>query len=127
MGNNNKLTSFKGVGTTTPPVAFNLAITDCSPGVATIQYQSTAPSDVAIPAQGLLSLTTTSLARGIGVQVMDGTGVPLKFDGTMYSVPGVNGTSTSYNVPLKAAYYQTGTPLVAGSANAVMTFTMTYQ
>jgi major type 1 subunit fimbrin (pilin) len=127
MGVSNKLSTFKGVGTTTPPVAFNLAITNCSPGVATIQYQFTAPSGVAIAAKGVLALTSASLARGIGLQVTDSSGVPLKFDGTVYSVSGVNGASTSYNVPLKAAYYQTGTPLVAGSANAVMTFTMTYQ
>jgi major type 1 subunit fimbrin (pilin) len=32
-----------------------------------------------------------------------------------------------YSVPFKAAYYQTGASVKAGTANAVMTFTVTYQ
>ncbi|WP_233835465.1 fimbrial protein [Paraburkholderia sp. ZP32-5] len=36
-------------------------------------------------------------------------------------------SSGSYTVPLKAAYYQTAASVMPGTANAVMTFTMTYQ
>ncbi|MFC0571894.1 fimbrial protein [Paraburkholderia solisilvae] len=116
---------FKGVGSVTPGVAFNLALTNCSAGISQIQYQLSAPAGARIAAQGVINLSSDSSARGIGLQIVDGGGVPLKLD-NVYSVSGVNGTASSYLVPFKAAYYQTDASVTAGTANANLTFTITY-
>ena len=51
----------------------------------------------------------------------------LKYD-TQYTLGSyVTSTGGSYTIPLTAAYYQTGTAVTAGTANGVLTFTMTYQ
>ncbi|MFC0571895.1 fimbrial protein [Paraburkholderia solisilvae] len=121
------VSAFKGVGSTTPPVSFNLAINNCSAGLTSIVYQFSAPGGIANAAAGVIALTTDSTAKQIGLQVTDGNGVPLKYDGTTYSVTGVTSSPGSYVVPLKAAYFQIGSPIVAGNANANLVFSMTYQ
>jgi type 1 fimbria pilin len=40
---------------------------------------------------------------------------------------GTSSTGGSFSVPLKARYYQTGDTITTGTANGVLSFTMTYQ
>jgi major type 1 subunit fimbrin (pilin) len=61
------------------------------------------------------------------LQLKDGSGNPLKYN-TQYTLTSYSKTTGgSYTIPLTAAYYQTAASVTAGSANAVLTFTMTYQ
>jgi major type 1 subunit fimbrin (pilin) len=115
----------KGVGSVTRNVPFNLAFSNCSPGLTQIQYQMSAPAGSAIPSQGVINLSSDSTARGVGLQIVDGSGAPLKLD-TLYNVSGVNTSTNAYNVPFNAAYYQTAATVTAGTANANLTFTITY-
>ncbi|MGE9553592.1 fimbrial protein [Erwinia amylovora] len=75
--------------------------------------------------QGVLNLTGgTGSASGVGIQLLyQNAPLPL-------SSPVNTGTATSegtYNIPLQARYYQTGSSITAGTANASATFTLTYQ
>jgi major type 1 subunit fimbrin (pilin) len=93
-----------------------------------IQYQFSTPGGVIETANGVIALVSSAFAaQGIGLKLMDSTSAALKFD-TQYQLTGYNtATGGSYTIPLKAAYYQTGTTVRPGSANAILTFTMTYQ
>ncbi|EPV3840253.1 fimbrial protein [Morganella morganii] len=66
----------------------------------------------------------TGTATGVGIQLLYdsqpltlGTDVPV----------GSSSAGGSFSVPLQARYYQTGNTITTGKANAVLTFTMTYQ
>ena len=121
------VSSFKGVGSVAAVMPFNLAFNDCNTGLTRIQYQFAAPGGVAVPAKGVINLTNDgSTAKGIGLQVTDGNGTPIVFNQS-YNLTGVTSSGTSYTVPFKAAYYQTGATVGPGSANAALTFTINYQ
>jgi major type 1 subunit fimbrin (pilin) len=119
---------FKGVGSaTTPAVSFNIAVNACPTGLTKIQYQFIPLNAVLDATNGVLALSSSSTATGIGVQLKDGSGNALKYN-TQYTLSGYNtSTGGSYTIPLTAAYYQTAPAVTPGSANAVLTFTMTYQ
>jgi major type 1 subunit fimbrin (pilin) len=120
--------AFTGTGSATKPVGFNVAVNNCPAGMTTIQYQFSAPGGVTDATNGVIALTSSaSTATGVGLKLMDSTSAALKF-GTQYQVTGYNtATGGSYTIPLLAAYSQTGATVTPGTANAVMTFTMTYQ
>ncbi|QXH42962.1 fimbrial protein [Pseudomonas sessilinigenes] len=122
-----KQSVFKGVGTTTPSVAFNLGVNACPAGLNAIQYQFIPINAVLDAANGVLALSGDSTATGIGLQLKDGNGNALKYR-TQYVLTNYNrATGGSYTIPLRAAYYQTGQRVTPGSANTVLTFTMNYQ
>jgi major type 1 subunit fimbrin (pilin) len=120
--------AFKGIGSTsTPAKAFNVAVNACPTGLNSIQYQFIPVNAVLDATNGVLALSSGSTATGIGLQLKDGSGNPLKYN-TQYTLTSYSKTTGgSYTIPLTAAYYQTAASVTAGSANAVLTFTMTYQ
>lgn len=76
-------------------------------------------------AKGVLNITRNSEddAKGVGIQMLYNN-QPLAL-----GTPIMTGTSSaggSYNIPLKARYYQTENKLTGGYANGTATFTMTY-
>jgi major type 1 subunit fimbrin (pilin) len=126
--NSHQQSEFKGVGSaTTPATSFNIAVNACPSGLAKIQYQFIPVNAVLDATNGVLALSDSSTATGIGVQLKDDGGNALKYN-TPYTLSGYNtATGGSYNIPLTAAYYQTAPTVTPGSANAVLTFTMSYQ
>jgi major type 1 subunit fimbrin (pilin) len=127
MGSHN-VAELSGKGSVTKAVSFNIAINNCPAGMTNIQYQFSAPGGVTDATNGVIALTSSaSTAVGVGLKLMDSTSAALKF-ATQYQVAGYNAaTGGSYTIALQAAYYQTGTTVTPGTANAAVTFTMTYQ
>ncbi|GAB3777751.1 hypothetical protein GCM10028796_57250 [Ramlibacter monticola] len=116
--------AFTGIGSTTAATSFNIRLTNCpTTGKSSVMYQVDPITAVADPDQSVVTLNPASTATGVGVQLLDGSGTPFPL-GTPTS-PGA--TSASYTIPLKARFYQTGTAVKGGAANAAMTFTITYQ
>ncbi|MBN3734948.1 fimbrial protein [Burkholderia sp. Tr-20390] len=128
--------SFKSVGTTSTPHAFDIALT-CSggnAGTSTNAYvtltDATAPGNTSTT----LSLSNDSTASGIGVQILK-NGSPLGFGPDSTAVGNTNQWyagrvaqgQVSLTVPLSARYVQTGATVKPGSANARATFTLSYQ
>ncbi|RQS13936.1 pilus assembly protein [Burkholderia sp. Bp9002] len=121
--------AFKGIGSTggMTPIPVNVAVNACPPGLTSIQYQFIPVNAVLDSTNGVLALSSDSTATGIGLQLKDSSGNALKYN-TQYTLTSYNAsTGGSYTIPLKAAYYQTSATVKPGSANAVLTFTMTYQ
>jgi major type 1 subunit fimbrin (pilin) len=119
---------FTGVGSTTSATSFNIALNSCPSGMNSIQYEID-PTTTIVPGTGnsVVTLDSKSTAKGIGLQLLDSNGNPFAL-GTQVTFNGYNSSSGgNLTIPLKARYYQTGTPVGAGSASTEMTFTMTYQ
>ncbi|ADO47338.1 fimbrial protein [[Enterobacter] lignolyticus] len=69
-------------------------------------------------------ISNANAATGVGIQLLYNN-QPLTL-GTNFPV-GSSSAGGSFSVPLQARYYQTGDSITTGSANGVLTFTMSYQ
>ena len=122
-----KQSNFKGIGSTTPAADVNIGLSSCPAGLNAIQYQFTPLTAILDGSNGVLALSADSTATGIGVQVKDRNGSPLKFN-TPYTLANYDKTTGgTYTIPLTASYYQTSSPVKPGTANSLLTFTMSYQ
>lgn len=111
----------------TTPVSFNIQLNSCSPGMSSIKYTIDATTPITNPSQGVVALNSGSTANGIGVRVTDSNNIRIQY-GTPYTLSSYLTAGGNYTIPLKAAYYRTGTaPIQPGSANTSLTFTMLYQ
>ncbi|MBZ5789579.1 fimbrial protein [Burkholderia contaminans] len=134
-GNNFTSRDFGGVGGTTPERDFSIQL-NCSggdEGTSTNAYVTLTDNSNSGNQSNLLSLTPDSKASGVAVQILK-DGAPLRFgpDSSAPSNPGqwkagnIPQGQGVFTIPLTARYIQTGT-LKGGKANAVATFTMSYQ
>lgn len=109
------------------PTRFAIKLNDCPAGMDSIQYRVDPVTAVVNSGNSVVALDGSSTATGVGVQLLDGTGVAVLPLGTPISFHGYDqGTGGSYEIPLYARYYQTGDRVGAGKANTSVTFTMTY-
>ncbi|TCG06050.1 hypothetical protein BZM27_29085 [Paraburkholderia steynii] len=120
----------RSVGATTGATPFAVAL-DCDPGVrvAMTMTDATTPSNRSCT----LSLASDSTARGIGYQILFGgrticLGPDSPMAGTTNQFVASDAPTSGgpLSVPFKVRYVRTG-DLNAGSANALATFTMSYQ
>ncbi|MDC9613107.1 fimbrial protein [Xenorhabdus khoisanae] len=72
---------------------------------------------------GVINADSTSSATGIGIQMLDDKGNPVKF-GEQQALGTIN---SSKPLSYKAQYYQTSNIVIAGSVNATATFTVDYK
>lgn len=126
-----RIAEFKGVGTTTNSVKFNFGVKGCPADLgrfgAAIQYKVEAVTTVLNSSQSVVALDSSSGAKGIGVQLLDGNGSVFPLN-TYKTVSGYNAsTGGSYSVPFQARYYQTASTVSPGKANSSMMVTMLYQ
>ncbi|MFC4763672.1 fimbrial protein [Dyella koreensis] len=115
-------TAFNGVGTvagaTVVPISLN-----CSAG-SQLYIQFDTATSVSGATGVIAPATGTGRANNIGVQLTDQTFNPVTF-----GTPALVGTTPNgpYNLTYYARYYQTATPVAAGTVSATATFTLTYQ
>jgi type 1 fimbria pilin len=126
---------FTGVGSTPSersPVV-NVSV-KCDAGVAV--YATMTDATTAGNLTNILSLTPSSTAQGVGIQVFhDGQSTPVTFgppSGTPDGNPaqwfvGSNPGTATYTIPFTASYIQTENSVSAGSVTGRATVTFTYQ
>ncbi|OPA86084.1 hypothetical protein BFW87_25345 [Pseudomonas fluorescens] len=150
-----RTSTFTGVGSASPQVPFNLNITNCPgfPGyyggtttAATPAASQSGPTNAGtrVPntvsfrvdpvytaidaANGVFSLTPgTGVATGIGVQLLREGGAvqPLAQNRVLAISPTTS--TTGFVISLAARYLQSTSTVTAGSANAVVNYTLIYQ
>ncbi len=125
LGNQNRST-LKGINTFTPSTNFDVALNSCSAGIKTIKYQVDALTPVLDANNAVVALNAGSTAKGVGVQLLDGTGAVYKL-GTPTTFNGVTPGGGNYRIPLRARYIQTENVVNTGTANTSMTFTIFYE
>lgn len=135
---------FNGVGSTTGATSFTLFFNKCPGPLVRLGYSlipvgaavcptTSIPNPCAITstsANGVLPLSASSTASGVGIQVTDTSGSPLPFH---YSITAVETgwwtpmPAGSYTVPLVAQYIQTGSAITPGSVSSQMQVLVDYQ
>lgn len=115
---------FSGPGSTGNDNTFDIAL-DCTAGTRVSMRLDPGSAGLADASNGVLNLNGGSGAQasGVGIQVLYND-APVQF-GTAMSVGTSRGGFT--DLLLKARYYQTGSKVMPGQADATATFTMTYQ
>ncbi|WP_187192318.1 fimbrial protein [Cupriavidus metallidurans] len=120
-------TSFGGIGSTTASVPFTIDLKSCPAGINNVSYEIDAVTTIVDPVNSVVSLDAGSTAAGVGVQLLNNSGTPLPL-GSPIAFTSYNPAGGNFSIPLKARYYRTtGAPVLPGTANSSMTFTMTYQ
>jgi len=119
---------FSAPGSSLGTKTFELEFQNCPPGYYRIGYYLTPASAILDATQGVIALDSQSTATGVGLQLTDDNGVPLKFGAIhRYQLAYDTSITKSYSVPLKAAYYQTGNTVTPGKVRASVTVKVTYQ
>ncbi len=75
---------------------------------------------------GVIALNSSSTASGVGVQILNESQQPVAL-ATPFNVASYPLSAALITVPLYARYYQIMESVGAGSANAVATYTISYQ
>jgi type 1 fimbria pilin len=128
------VSGFTGVGSASTARSFNIALS-CSDGDASVTTRiNTTLTDQTNPANlsSMLSLSSTSTAGGVGIQIQDGTAV-LSYGPDSDTVGNANQWSAgitgngSFNIPLTTGYVQTASAITPGTANGMATITMSYR
>lgn len=119
---------FKGRGSTTAERSFNIRL-KCNAGTGTqntVYLRMDATPDPAGDA-GVLRITQGSgstTATGVGIQVIDGQRVPVKYGDDALVGPSKDG---DYVLTYTARYFQTGAAVTPGRADGTATFTLDYK
>ncbi|MBB5392710.1 MULTISPECIES: fimbrial protein [unclassified Herbaspirillum] len=131
---NHRRTAFTGVGSTTPTTSFRISI-DCTGVQTAVHMTMSDPSNVA-NRSSTLPLTSTSTASGIGVQILRGSTDTLVSFGPDSAVAGnpnqfklfdATAATPTHIETFRARYVQTAEKVEPGTANSVVTMTMSYQ
>lgn len=117
-----------GIGQTSAATAFNIQL-NCEALLSgnfdvMMQFDGEAPSGLSDA--GVVALNTTSTASGVGVQILNENQQPIAL-ATPFNVASYPLSSALITVPLYARYYQTAAKINPGTANAVATYTLSYQ
>ncbi|WP_296224467.1 fimbrial protein [Ralstonia sp. UBA689] len=125
MGDQNNAGRFNGVGSSLEPVSFSIALRECSKDMIRMGYQLKPNTRVVDDARSVVALDPESTAKGIGLQLLDKDGKPLPLS-RWNAFWGYDKQGGDFDIPLKAAYYQTSPEISAGTANTSVTFVMSY-
>lgn len=135
LGNRIPMKIFTGVGATSPAQSFNIDLL-CSGGststpttnVYTTLTDQTNPGNFS----NILSLTSNSTAKGLGIQVSSGTtviqyGADSSAAGNRNQWRAGSASNGTFTISLTGRYIQIAPMVTPGSANGRATFTMSYQ
>lgn len=125
MGDDYQLHEFSNVGDMPRTIKFNIGLNQCQTGIQKATYSLKATSQVIDQKNGIVALSPSSTAKGIGLKLMNDVGQPIDL-GTTYTFNGFNTSGTDFRIPLSAAYYRLAGALEAGNADASVTFTVHY-
>lgn len=126
MGDKNRVSAFKGVGQSLAPVNFSIGLKECPEGINKVSYELRPNTTIVDAARSVVALDNGSTAKGVGLQLLDNTGNPVALNKTIVFTEYDN-AGGNFNIPLKAAYHQTGAVVQPGTANSSVTFLMSYE
>lgn len=117
-----------GIGQTSSPIPFSIKLNCEALLSGTFDVMMQFDGDVAsgLSEAGVVRLNATSTASGVGVQILNENQQPVAL-GTPFSVASYPLAAALVTVPLYARYYQLAETVTPGSADAVATYTLSYQ
>lgn len=122
---------FSGVGSTAGSGSVAISL-NCPTALSKVYVTLT---DSVTPANRTSTLTpkSDSTASGVGLQILDPSGTPIKYGPDSATAGNTNqwlagqSVTGSMNIPLSVRYIQTAATVTPGTVNGVATFTMSYQ
>lgn len=116
------------------PVSFNIGLscTGGGPGAVTDIYASLTDASQPSNISNILSLSSTSTAKGFGIQILR-NGSPLKYGpdsvngANQWKAGNITGGVATFSIPLTAHYIRTEATANPGTANGQATFTLIYK
>lgn len=117
-----------GIGQTSSLIPFNIQL-NCEAllsGTFDVMMQFDGDAVSGLSDSGVVALNSTSTASGVGVQILNGNQQPIAL-ATPFAVASYPLSNALVTVPLYARYYQTASTINPGTANAVATYTISYQ
>ncbi|MDW8847672.1 fimbrial protein [Erwinia sp. MMLR14_017] len=117
-----------GIGQTSSAIAFNVQL-NCEAllsGTFDVMMQFDGDASSGLSDMGVVALNSTSTASGVGVQILNENQQPIAL-AAPFSVASYPLSAALVTVPLYARYYQTAATVNPGTANAVATYTISYQ
>lgn len=123
--------SFPKLWATSPETPFDFQLNECEPGMNAVSYTFKPATGVTLTHPGnatyqWLTLSSSSTAKGVAVQVMNADGSMVKFNQKIKFTGYNKATGGSYRIPMKARYMRTGN-ITNGTANSAMEFIMHYE
>ncbi|WP_060508792.1 fimbrial protein [Pseudomonas sp. NBRC 111124] len=121
---------FTKPGDTSPPVNFHITLSDCeddpagSVARAHIRLEGALGSTVIDPSLGLFSLSDSTPAPGIAIQLLRSDSSPMTLE---QDEPVTWLTIGNTRLDFKARYYQIGPKVSAGTASGALNFTISYR
>ncbi|EJN21109.1 P pilus assembly protein, pilin FimA [Pseudomonas sp. GM80] len=126
MGDDYQLHQFNDTGSVNRMVRFNIELNNCEAGIQKITYSLRANTPIVDEAKGVVELSGSSTAKGIGLQLLSGAGQPISLN-TDYILQDFTPSGTNFKIPLQASYYRLPVSKIkAGSANAEISFVVNY-
>jgi len=120
---------FGGIDTFAGEKDFDLTFFNCAINMYRIHYKISSPNpadNVGNPL-ALLSLSASSTAQGIKLQLLNrDTGSPIEMD-TFRVASQYTGSQTSFAIPFRVRYYQVDPAVTAGTVRATALFHIIYQ
>jgi len=117
-----------GIGQTSSAIAFDIQL-NCEAllsGAFDVMMQFDGDASSGLGDMGVVALNSTSTASGVGVQILNENQQPIAL-AAPFSVASYPLSAALVRVPLYARYYQTAATINPGTANAVATYTLSYQ
>ena len=123
--------SFPKLWATSPETPFDFQLNECEPGMNAVSYTFKPATGVTLQNAGnsvyqRLTLSRSSTAKNVAVQVMNADGSMVKFNEKIKFTGYNKATGGSYRIPMKARYMRTGN-ITNGTANSAMEFIMHYE
>ncbi|MGV2292743.1 fimbrial protein [Trinickia sp. YCB016] len=123
--------TYTGSSSNTTPVFYNndARNTPSPDRPNSITFQLDPATAVVDRANGVIALSGTNAATGVGIQIARaGTTTGVQYGTLLPSNLTLNTSATgNYTIPLQARYYRTNATARPGSGNAAVTFTLNYQ
>lgn len=117
-----------GIGQTSSAVPFAVQL-NCEAllsGTFDVMMQFNGDTVSGLSDSGVVALNSASTASGVGVQILNGDRQPIAL-AAPFAVASYPLSNALVTVPLYARYYQTASTVTPGTANAVATYTLSYQ
>lgn len=123
--------SFPKLYDTSPETPFDFQLNECEPGMNAVSYTFKPATGVTLEHAGnsvyqRLTLSSSSTAKNVVVQVMNADGSMVKFNEKIKFTGYNKATGGSYRIPMKARYMRIGN-ITNGTANSAMEFIMHYE
>ncbi|WP_407513110.1 fimbrial protein [Ralstonia sp. GP71] len=101
-------------------------LTECPSGISKVSYLLKPNTQILDAAQSVVALDAESVAKGVGLQVLNQNGEPAVLNEKV-AFSEYDKAGGSFSISLKAAYRQTAPVVGAGTANSSLTFVMSYE